>query len=181
MAILNEKNSITEKIIHLMITEKCNRKCPHCCNNQYNLKDIPFVTKEELSNCNKVFLTGGEPFAYADPCKIAKDLKDKYPNIKEIIVYTNALELVEYFRAGNKLHDIDGLTISLKNRKDEFEFQYNLRDRKDINSLKSNWVYIFPYKGWTTVPISNTNFMIFMREWQKEFVPAPDSIFRRMY
>lgn len=181
MAILNEKNSITEKIIHLMITDKCDRKCPHCCNNQYNLDDIPFITEEELFNCDKVFLTGGEPFAYADPYGIAKYLKKTYPNIKEVFVYTNAFELAKYLREGNRLNYIDGLTISIKNQKDEFEFQYNLRDRKDINSLKSNWVYIFPYKGWTTVPISNTNFMIFMRDWQKEFVPAPDSIFRRMY
>ena len=40
MAKLNEKTEETKKIIHLMITEKCNRKCPDCCNNQYDLNSI---------------------------------------------------------------------------------------------------------------------------------------------
>ena len=38
-AILNEKNEVTEKVIHIMITNKCNRNCPFCCNNQYNVND----------------------------------------------------------------------------------------------------------------------------------------------
>ena len=59
MALLNEKNSITEKIVHIMITDKCNRKCPHCCNNQYDIYSIPVVTDEELKRAEYVFLTGG--------------------------------------------------------------------------------------------------------------------------
>ena len=77
MAILNEKNDITEKIIHIMITSLCDRNCPYCCNNQYDLNDIPYATSEELSKANTVCLTGGEPFMYSNPCDSADRLKNE--------------------------------------------------------------------------------------------------------
>ena len=85
MAILNEKNDFTKGTIHLMITDKCNRRCPDCCNNQYNISDIPVATSKDFIEAKHVYLTGGEPFAYGDPCLIAERLKMYYPNIEKII------------------------------------------------------------------------------------------------
>ena len=84
MAILNDRNEETKGIIHLMITAKCDRNCPNCCNNQYSLDDIPVVTEEELQEAHTIYLTGGEPFAYAYPTTLARRLKSKYPNIKTV-------------------------------------------------------------------------------------------------
>ena len=57
MAKLNEKNENTEKVIHIMVTSLCNRKCPDCCNNQYDLNDIPYVTDEELKRADKMLFS----------------------------------------------------------------------------------------------------------------------------
>ncbi len=180
MATLNEKNEQTKKCIHLLITEKCNRKCPLCCNDQYNMAEIEDVTEEELSECESVYLTGGEPFAYADPCTIAKNLKKKYPNIKSVVVYTNALELYQYL-IDNTLHDIDGLTISIKNKLDELIYNAGIVNNKQVLSLKSNRVYLFDFPGSEGIKFKyDRYFDIRKREWQEDFKPAPDSIFRKM-
>lgn len=133
--ILNEKNDETKKVIHLLVTSLCNRNCKYCCNKQYDLNDIPQVTKEELSECETVCLTGGEPFAYSKPFGIARRLKTIYPNIKKVYVYTNAYEMWQYFDLLLELKAtdivdasaIDGYNISLKSLEDIKAFrQLNL-------------------------------------------------------
>jgi len=177
MAKLNEKNERTEKTIHLMITDICDRKCPLCCNNQYNINDIDFVTDDELKNAERIFLTGGEPFAYEDPCKFAKELKDKYPNIKNIYVYTNALELYEYLQRYGKLYAINGVTISIKELIDYNVFEQYLAYNKEVIKLESNWIYTFP--GFNDIEYPKRFFTKRNREWQADFVPDQNSIFRR--
>ncbi len=176
MAKLNEKNERTEKIIHLMITEKCDRHCPLCCNNQYDMNTIEYVTDEELKNAETIFLTGGEPFAYADPCYFAQQLKEKYPNIKNIYVYTNALELYLYLEK-DYIYGIDGITISIKNKMDYKVFEKSLQYDEQILRLKSNWIYTFP--GFNDIEYPKEHFTKRDRVWQEDFVPDPNSIFRR--
>lgn len=175
MAVLNMKNDFTKETIHLMITSKCNRKCPDCCNNQYNINDIPVITPLELSEAKYIYLTGGEPFLYGDPCLIAERLKMYYPNIEKIIVYTNALELYQYL-CNNELSSIDGLTISIKDSLDAFVFNNYLSKDKKILSLNSNRLYVF--EGFEDIECP-ASIKKMVRKWQKEFVAAPDSIFRR--
>ena len=55
---LNEYNEKTKGIIHLLVTSLCNRICEFCCNKQYDLNSIPYVTDEELKNCHTLCLTG---------------------------------------------------------------------------------------------------------------------------
>lgn len=178
MAKLNDKNENTQKIIHLMITEKCNRKCPYCCNNQYDINKIEIVTKEEMNNAEIIFLTGGEPFAYADPCNLARQIKINFPNIKKVFVYTNAIELADYIRNSRSIYSIDGVTVSIKNKRDKEDFEQIIAKNKDICNLESNWLYVFPGFQDTIAPKS---FIKKMRYWQKDFTPASDSIFRRLY
>ena len=78
MSVLNPKNEQTEKIIHLMITDKCKRNCKYCCNKQYDVHKIPVVTHEELQKAEYVFLTGGEPLINANFLKqVLPDIKQK--------------------------------------------------------------------------------------------------------
>lgn len=161
---LNKYTEQTKYNIHLLVTDKCDRNCPFCCNKQYDLDAIPVVSDEELKIAKRIFLTGGEPFSYTDPCKIARSIKEKY-NV-EIYVYTNA-EPLERYLLTNDLYGIDGLTISIKSKGDERSFE---RIKHNIDPLK-NRVYVFP--GY------HTEEKHVKRMWQEEFTPAPDSIFRR--
>lgn len=177
MAVLNDRNDETKGIIHIMITAKCDRNCLDCCNNQYDLEDIPVVTDEELREAHTIYLTGGEPFAYAHPTILARQIKRKYPNIKTVRVYTNAFELMNYLAQGNDLDDIDGLTISIKDNRDRWCFEKVLIKATMVLQLKSNWVYVF--KGFEDIECPE-GFTKVVREWQKDFVAAPDSIFRKV-
>lgn len=174
MSLLNEKNERTEKVIHLMVTSLCNRNCKHCCNKQYDLNSIPYVTDEELKKAETLCLTGGEPFAFTDPCEIARYYKNNYKNIKNIYVYANAIELTEYL-LNNTIKNIDGISISIKTKADVTAFLL-IKDRKDIHRLKNNRIYVFD--NLYTEEIQG--FEVIHREWQLDFKPANDSIFRRV-
>lgn len=172
---LNERTDKTKDIIHLLVTTLCDRKCPFCCNKQCDMNAIPYVTNKELRECHTLCITGGEPFEYSNPSKIALYYKKRYPNIKNIYVYTNAVELAESIGdSPNALDGIDGLSVSIKNDLDYYAFMYKLKSDKRILSLRSNRLYVFG-----NYEVVSESFTVFHREWQKEFTPATDSIFRR--
>lgn len=179
MAHLNEKNEITEKVIHLLITTKCNRDCKYCCNKQYNIDEIPVVTREELLKAETLCLTGGEPFSFTKPNQLARTYKTKYPNIQKVFVYTSAKELAEYIEESGELSYINGLTISIKDKADLEAFEKIKNNRCVTGNLpqrrKKNRIYVY-----NNIYVDDpTNYRIYLREWQPDFVPAKDSIFRR--
>jgi len=179
MSYLNEKNDKTEKIIHLLVTPLCNRHCKHCCNKQYDLNDIPVVTEEELKNAHTICITGGEPFLFSDPYAIAYYYKHRYKNIKNVYVYTNALELSLYLKIHKKeklFKYIDGVNVSIKHQSDVVSFKEVILNDERINKMNSNLLYVFDdlYKD------NVGNFKFIKRTWQPDFKPADDSIFRRI-
>ena len=180
MAKLNEKNDKTKKIIHLFITDICGRHCKYCCNKQYDVNSIEVVTKEELQEAEIIFLTGGEPFYVAepDPCELAQQIKNKYPNIKKVYAYTNAYELFIYLLPlARKFYGIDGLTISIKNNYDKQSFPALINIPR-IQALAGN-IRLYTFDGFDDIEcpdwIDKRH-----RDWQIDFVPANDSIFRRL-
>lgn len=175
MNALNEKTAKTEKVIHIMVTSLCNRNCKHCCNKQYSISDIPYVTDEELKNAHTLCLTGGEPFLYAEPASIAEYYKKRYENIKNVYVYTNAKELSDYLKNNHLMDYIDGVNVSIKTKADLVAFDNIVNDER-INKMPSDLLYVFN----DLLPKNVGNFTVINREWQKDFVPADDSIFRRI-
>lgn len=179
MAVLNDWNEQTKKNMHLMVTVKCDRKCPFCCNNSYSLEDILVASEEELSEVENLFITGGEPFAYSNPNLIAKYYKDNYPNIKKVYVYTN---MFEFFNSQDTdLCNIDGINFSIKNQKDYKTYLNNrkkLEEKLKEQKVVENRIYCFP--GFNDIEYSEELFTKFNRVWQKEFQAASDSFFRKL-
>lgn len=178
MATLNDYNDKTKKNIHLMVTSLCDRNCRYCCNKQYDLNDIPYVTDSELREAENIFITGGEPFRYSNPNNIAFKLKSKYRNIKDVYVYTNAKELNRYLGMNsdwNCLIHLSGITVSIKNKEDFVSF-LEIVNNKNVQQLKSNWLYVFD----DLVPENLGNFQLSKREWEPDFKPDPNSIFRKV-
>ena len=115
-----------------------------------------------------------------DQILMQKLLKRFFPNIKKVIVYTNAIELRDYLDNGNKIDFIDGVTVSIKGKAD-FDAFTNIRLNENINKLSSNRLYVFNEE---LVPKEFGNFYYMPREWKSvekdEWRPSPDSIFRRL-
>lgn len=183
MITLNERNDNTKKVIHILVTSLCDRNCPHCCNKQYDLNDIPYVTDEELKEAETICITGGEPFKYSNPDKIARYYKQRYPNIKNVYVYTNVKELYSYVNDCFSGHmdpfrNIDGLSVSIKNIGDYLTFQsFYTYEISYIFENMSNRLYYFE-DG--LKPATYDYFELIKRDWQEKFKPAPDSIFRKV-
>lgn len=168
---------------HIMVTSLCDRDCKYCCNKQYDLNSIPYITDEELKQMKHVYLTGGEPFKYSNPCEIADKLLTEYLNIESIVVYTNAKELYEYLDDHRRIYFIDGVNISIKTEEDKNLFEFFLVNDPQIRSLKHNRVYLFPGYEKLKYDIENiyyNDFEFVHRKWQEKFVPAPNCIFRKL-
>lgn len=177
--IFNERNEKTKKVIHLMVTSLCDRDCMYCCNKQYDLKDIPYVTDEELKEAETLCLTGGEPFLFTQPDAIAMYYKHRYPNIKNIYVYTNATEFADYIvcHPYEGFRNIDGFTVSIKDGWDFASANNVFKLHKNIFKDKSNILYYFMDRF---DPEKIENFQVIKRSWQEDFKPADDSIFRKV-
>ena len=163
-----------------MITSLCIRNCKHCCNKQYSLDEIPYVTNEELKECKVLCLTGGEPFLFTNPIEFANYYKCKYPNIKKVYVYTNTSELYDFLSRNNNLnfYSIDGLNVSIKNKLDAAIFDATVKLlNKCLNKPIENRLYVFDN---LYINKEVENFEIIERNWQPDFIPADDSIFRKI-
>lgn len=178
MSRLNDYTPATKKNIHLLVTSLCERNCPFCCNKQYDLSNVPQATEKELARAENIFITGGEPFAFARPNEIAGILKLRYLNLHKVIVYTNAYELYRYLYNGGSLCHIDGLTISIKDWTDVDCWNNICKYMRHYPQCKENWLYYFDDEFIEN--LDTTNFVVKKRVWQKDFTPAPDSIFRRI-
>ena len=84
-----------EQVLHLFIINTCRHKCPLCCNKFYDIEKIPVVTVERLKSVDTVCLTGGEPLLLRDETlyDFVVGLREQYPNIKNLYVYTSGKEL----------------------------------------------------------------------------------------
>ena len=160
--------------LHLVVTTLCIRNCKYCCNNNYDLQNLEYASDDDFINADMLCLTGGEPFLYANPCNLAKRYRRTYPNLKSIVVYTNAKELLYYLNHGGKIHDIDGVNISVKDL-DDIESLKVLYFTDQIRQLPMNLIYDFTGK----IPSNFVFGKMIKREWQENFVPAPDCVFKR--
>ena len=161
--------------LHLVVTSLCDRRCKYCCNNQYDVRNIPYVTDDDFEQCNMLCITGGEPFVYSNPCNLAKRYRKQFPNLKSVLVYTNAKELNDYLNGGGTIHDIDGLNISCKTKSDVKIFENSLSHHPQVIKLNMNRVYDFT----GLLNDCPDGFGLIDREWQKVFQPAENCIFRR--
>ena len=158
--------------LHLVVTTLCDRHCKYCCNNKYDIQNLEYATDDDFRAADMLCLTGGEPFVYANPCNLAKRYRKTYPNLKSIVVYTNARELWHYlYYDGGKIHDIDGLNISCKNKSD-VDYLKLIFNNPDVINLPMNMVYDF-------TGLVESGSKVIKREWQENFVPAPDCLFKR--
>lgn len=177
---LNDYTENTKGIIHLLTTSLCDRDCKYCCNKQYNLNDIPHVTEDELKNCHTIYITGGEPFLFSQPNNIAQYLRKKYRNIENVGVYGNAKALNEYLINGGDLNFITHLSISIKSVQDYKSLSYIIACPKvRIKPKQNNRLYIMHDSQELHEKVLEV-FTVIQRGWQEEFIPASDSIFRKV-
>lgn len=184
--VLNEWNDKTKGIIHLMVTSLCDYNCKYCCNKQYDLNSIPHVRDEELKECNTLFLTGGDPFKYAQPGKIARHYKSQYNNIRKVYAYTRASSLTDNLLNLNNIDGLyirclDGVSISIVDDNDLNDYNDYIANNYIFRNLfTSNRLYVYDENIKLRINKVPDNTKIVDRIWQKNFKPHQYSIFRKV-
>lgn len=190
---MNIEKESEKPVLHLMVNNTCTNHCPLCCNKQYDVDEIPVVTVEEMKNIDTICFTGGQPIGsyhafFMLCCKIAEN----YKNIKKAYIYINGSEFSGL--SEKDLHTFEKLpgTISMFFNKMEWGITMSPKvplDWKCLNMFSeriylfsSNRIYCFSdddiEKAKEIFPKGNVE--IVRREWQKDFKPAPNTIFRRL-
>lgn len=120
------KNHDENKVLHIMVTRKCNKSCPLCCNKFYDIDNLPVVTDYMLKTADILCITGGEPDISMEYPRIStiSNILHKYSNIKEFYIYINGSMLTYNILAthrillGNNPNVKIGYTISPKDEND---------------------------------------------------------------
>lgn len=121
---------VQDKTLRLLVTNKCSRNCPKCCNKQFNLDKIPIVTSYSY---REICITGGEPLLQQPKIQgslryLIYDIRQASPETKIFIYTAEPLGVYEI------LAIVDGITITLHDKRGLQEF---LILNRDLLSLKS--------------------------------------------
>lgn len=154
--------------LRLVVTAKCHNRCPMCCNNRFDLNELPVVDRWDY---DEIMLTGGEPMLFpaevvnliltirkAASCK-GKDMK--------VYMYT-AVPNAEATLAA--LVCLDGIVVTPHTPKDVSEFvKLNDEIYSRDKSLRLN---LFPE---ITLPegIDLSKWKVKEMEWIKD-CPVPE-------
>ena len=173
------------EVLHLMVNNTCNNNCPICCNKQYDVNKIPVVTVEELEEIEIICITGGEPFMSRNIIPFLGNLLQQFKNIEELYIYTSGMYLDRRLDALSNIGEWSGTNIGLSIGPKSYGDRENLRwyyIREAVKDLYHNRFYCFTDKDRELANecynFSNTE--IIDRKWQEKFVPAPNTIFRRL-
>jgi organic radical activating enzyme len=130
-----------KKHLRLLLWEECNRKCEGCCNQQFDLANLPVC--EDFSQYELIMLTGGEPMLYPDKVvEIAREIRKQ--SHCPIIMYTAKVDdLKAVYKA---MFVLDGWTVTLHETEDVKSFRrmasfidpYNYHGKKEKLSLRVN-------------------------------------------
>ena len=101
------------KKLRLIIFEDCNRACPGCCNNDWDIKSLPICEFKDLVNYDEVMITGGEPMLNLD---LVKKVTFKTRPDTKVILYTAKVDepddLIEF------MDHLSGITLTLHDQDD---------------------------------------------------------------
>lgn len=102
--------------LRLLMLEECNRSCPGCCNQYFDLDALEVCKSYE--GYDEILLTGGEPMLY--PGKIIKVAEEiRRVNLKaKIYLYT----AYPNYHICNVIDYIDGLTCTFHEQDDVYKY-----------------------------------------------------------
>ncbi len=130
------------RILRLLLFSACNRACPGCCNNQWDLDALPVAA--DFRGYDMILLTGGEPML--NPRLVAATAhRIRCQTDASIILYTAKPE-----RLPEVMPFLDGVTVTLHEQADVPTFRRaaaKLNGSRRVNVFKGVNVPDMP--GWT--------------------------------
>jgi hypothetical protein len=173
-------------VLHVYMLKECTHKCPHCCNNLYDIDKLPVLSGGLIDKADTICLTGGEPFLLSDIGVTAAVLHHEHKNIKNVYAYTSGGKVLCNYILQNKgnMGGLDGITIAPKSDYDWHmtaeAFHLYTPDR-GLASLKSVRLIVFKeqvkhYEHYVDA-FEGTNAQILCRFWDDKFNTPDNEVF----
>ena len=135
---MSDKN----KKLRLLVTGKCPHKCPMCCNNQFNLLNVPVVDRLDY---NEVMITGGEPLLFPTRVtQLANGMRHLCGATTKFYVYTSVAKVPIFLHV---LNDVDGIVLTPHTESDVMSFvrlNNELLAHPELTYNKSLRLCLFP-------------------------------------
>jgi len=144
--------------LRLLVTTECDRNCPGCCNNQFDILNLP---SPDHFNYEMVMITGGEPMM--EPLTVIDTVcKIRQTSSAKIILYTADTRQPKLLMSILAL--CDGITLTLHDQNDFIPFLV-------FNSLVYFYPHAFENKSlrlnvFKEVKISDQNFGLISQQWE---------------
>jgi hypothetical protein len=104
--------------LRLIITLDCNRGCEGCCNQDWDIKNLPF--ESDFTKYDEILLTGGEPMLRPD---LLESIIEQIKQQTDVPIYLYTAKIDDAFRVLKILEIIDGITITLHEWADGIYFR----------------------------------------------------------
>lgn len=108
------------KKLRLIVTDWCHNQCPMCCNNKFNMMQLPVVNHWDY---DEVMITGGEPSAFANKVRELVEsirvLDSVSGKSRKIYMYTAVYSSTS---VAYLLDCLDGIVASPHNQRDLIQF-----------------------------------------------------------
>lgn len=103
--------------LRLLVTGMCPHKCPMCCNNQFNLLDVPVVDRLDYK---EVMITGGEPLLFPTRVtQLVNGMRHLCGTTTKFYVYTSIAKAPVFLHV---LNDVDGIVLTPHTPSDVLSF-----------------------------------------------------------
>lgn len=169
------KGKMKNKKLRLVVTAKCHNNCPLCCNNRFDLNELPVVDRGDY---DEIMITGGEPMLFPDKvvhiASLMKQLATIIGKTPKVYLHT---AVPNGFDLNYALHYFDGAVVTPHTAKDVKEFvrlnKYLLLSR-ELFAKKSLRLNLFPeVKSLLPNDIDLSLWTIKNMEWVKD-CPVPE-------
>jgi len=168
------------KKLRLLVTKKCDRKCPGCCNKDWDLDGLEEATDDELLSYEEILITGGEPLLYPDEFAKLLARLDVFAYHVKKYVYTARTKSPGVFAAVITI--VDGITVTLHKQKDvdDFNLCIDFLDNTHVDYKKKS-LRLNIFKGIDYSSIDTTNWDVKDEMvWIKDCPLPTDEVFKKM-
>jgi len=106
--------------LRLLVTKSCDRKCPGCCNQDWDLDGLERLDFSEIREYSEILITGGEPMLY--PTQLMHFLRKINDYAPWVRVYMYTARTKRPAELVGVMAWLDGLTLTLHTRDDADRF-----------------------------------------------------------
>ena len=162
------------KTLRLLITEKCNRNCPKCCNKQFGIKTLPVCYS--FKNYKEIILTGGEPMLSPSSVRFLINSIRKESQ-SPIYMYTAKVDDIQAVLS--VLFFLDGITVTIHEEKN-WDLFFKLNDMLPNSCRKSLRLNVFKNCNLRSYDQFNKWKVKDSIEWLDECPLPVDEVFMRL-